>query len=80
MLATAREDDRGDDHRRDRLVVHRPGVRGVVAGLDHERGEDVGPDHRDADRDDDEPDGRRRERGERDPDREPATHQTGAAR
>ena len=53
---------------------------GVVAGLDHERGEDVGADDGDADGDDDEPDRRRRERRERDPDREPATHQTGAAR
>ena len=75
MLASAASDDRGEDDRRDRLVVHRPGVIGRVAGLDHQRGEDVGPDDRHADGEDHEPDRRRRERRERDPDRDPATHQ-----
>ena len=66
MLASAASDERGDDHGRDRLVVHRARVIGRIAGLDHERGEDVGSDDGHADREDDQPDRRRRERRERD--------------
>ena len=36
-LTTAATSDRGEDHGRDRLVVHRLGVVGRCAGLDHQR-------------------------------------------
>ena len=36
MLASDRDDDRGEDDGRDRLVVHRLGVLGRVARLDHQ--------------------------------------------
>ena len=72
MLADGGHDDRGDDDGRDRLVVHRLGVIGRVAGLDHQGPEDLGPDDRDADGDDGEPDRRRGERGEGDPGGDPA--------
>ena len=56
-----------DDHGRDRVVVHVPGVLGRVAGLHHQRGEDVGADHGHADGEDHEPHGGRGDRRQRDP-------------
>ena len=75
MLASDRESERRDDDRRDRLVVHRARVLGRVARFDHQRGEDVGSHHGHADREDHEPDGRRREGRQRDPGRDAAAHQ-----
>ena len=74
-----RDDDRGDDDGRHRLVVHRLGVIGRVAGFDHQRPEHLRSHDRDADREDDDAHGRRDERGQGDPERDPATHQAGLA-
>ena len=76
-LASERDDDRREDDGRDRLVVHRLGVIGGVAGFDHQGLEDVGPDDGHADRQDRDADGGRHERREGDPEGDPATHQAG---
>ena len=61
------------DDGRDRLVVHRLGVVGRVAGLDHQRPEDLGADDGHADGEDQQPGARRDERRQRDPGGDPAT-------
>ena len=72
--------DRGEDHGRDRLVVHRLGVLGRVAGLDHQRPEDLGADDGHADGQDQQPRPRRDERRQRDPGGDPAADHGGAIR
>ena len=74
------DQDRGEDDRRDRLVVHRLGVVGRVAGLDHQAAEDLRPDDGDPDRHDRDPDTRRDQRGQRDPGGDPAADHGRAAR
>ena len=69
------DEDGGSDDHGDRLVVHRPGMLGRVARLDHEGGEDVGADDGHADGQDGEADGRRHEGRQRDSDGDaPADH------
>ena len=80
MLATAATSDRGEDHGRDRLVVHRLGMVGRIAGLDHQRPEDLGTDDGHADGEDQQPGPGRDERRQRDPRGDPATDHGGAIR
>ncbi len=75
-----RHDGRGHDDRHDRLVVHRLGVIGRIAGFDHQLPEDVGPDHGDADPEDGQPDPGRHEGCKRDSGRDPAADHGRAVR
>ena len=75
-----RHGDRGEDHGRDRPVVHRLGVVGRDADLGHQRAEDLGPDDSDPDRQDRQPDAGRDEGRQRDPRRDPTADHDRAAR
>ena len=72
--------DRGEDDRRDGLVVHRLGVIGRIARLHHQGAEDLPADDGDPDGQDRDPDRGREERRERDPQRDAVAHQAGAER
>ena len=74
------DQDRGEDHGRDRFVVHRLGVVGRIAGLDHQRPEDLRADDGHADGQDQQPCARRDERRQGDPGGDPATDHGGAIR
>ena len=74
------DQDRGEDHGRDRLVVHRLCLGGRRTRLDHHRPEDPGTDHGHADDEDQQPGARRDECRQRDPGGDPATDHGGATR